>query len=30
MNVYNEAHELTQAIKESQEYIQFEAAKSKV
>ena len=30
MNVYNEAHELTQAIKESQEYIQFEAAKTKV
>ena len=30
MNVYNEAHELTQAIKESQEYIQFEAAKAKV
>ena len=30
MNVYNEAHNLKQAIKESQEYIQYEAAKAKV
>lgn len=30
MNVYDEAHKLKQAIKESQEYIQYEAVKEKV
>lgn len=30
MNVYDEAHKLKQAIKESQEYIQYEAIKEKV
>lgn len=30
MNVYNEAHNLRQAISESEEYKQYEAAKAKV
>lgn len=30
MNVYDEAHKLKQAIRESQEYIQYEAVKEKV
>lgn len=30
MNVYDEAHKLKQAIKESQEYIQYEAVKEKI